>query len=435
MKGYDSYVYEGNTPVVLDKHHDEYEMDFENGDKFFHKIQGGKAHIIHELEPKIEFIATLKDRKYLRLMKESGSDDVMLSPHPKFPAYPNIKKITMDLLPKLYSYYNEKYFNNKCPKHLLFKKSNTKGIFGLATLRSGALKDNSDFYKLSVNLTNIANDPIMFIDTLLHEMIHLYLYKIGRDNNDLEAIHDSHGPRFQAEMRRLNAHGFNISITVDWEQRKDLQAVEFYYVMVKHYENMKLMWTDQNIERDIDTIYANMAKLLDVEAEIVFGVTSNQKIRSYHRLNKNLKPTPSKFKLWYNPLEIKGRVIHTIQHKVVRNPRNTFPKALIPFAVQPLPFFLSHMQAKYPSATKEEATSTWSKVKTSDILVHIFEKLDDAHHALEMGMNDSEIKRKLNYIHSCVEGRISHSEYSTKVKAYLAKTHQTTLLKYRELKV
>lgn len=56
------------------------------------------------------------------------------------------------------------------------------------------------------------------IETLLHEMIHAFLFITNRDNN-----RDGHGPNFQAHMHRINkAAGLNISIYHDFHDEVKL---------------------------------------------------------------------------------------------------------------------------------------------------------------------------------------------------------------------
>jgi hypothetical protein len=427
----DSYTYDG-PDLVLDKHNDEYEIDFQKGDKFTHTIRNGMAVIVHEIEPKLEFQAKLTDAKYKKLMRYSECEENLLHPHPKFPAYPNIKTISMDILPKLYALYNKKFFNDKCPKHVLFKKGNQKAVLGLATLRSGALADSSDFYKLTVNLKSIGSDPILFIDVLLHEMIHLYLYRLGMDYNDKEALVDGHGPRFQAEMRRLNAKGFNISTTLDWEKR-EVSDADIYYVKVLHGHGMRVFWTYENLERELETVYNNIVRDLDRHAKVTIGVTSDIVIRKYHRLLDSLRPPKAHFAKSYDNVEFKGRVLLQRDFEFATHTEILIPKKIKEQLFLPYTLFDAFLKQHGYKFNPDTIRRMWVSADKKEVLSHTFERLDDVYDALDVGMKDVEIRRRLNYIYSCCESRLTHSDYRISLTKYIISKGYHALLNYKEL--
>lgn len=433
MIGYAEFVYEGRNTITLDNHNDDYEMDFEKGDKFYTKVSKGKVTIIHEDEPKILFVAKLADKKYRALLADAYATDIMATPHPKYPAYPYIRKLSMDILPKLYAYYNEKYFNNICPKQLAFKRTNKSNIYGMASRKYFRGKF---LYSMQVNMKLVANDPIVFIDMLLHEMIHLYLYRLGEIRKDDNIVNAGHGPLFKAEMVRINRDGFNISPTLSWEQRaKDESSIELYYVSISHDNRyFRYFWTDQNFERHIDAIYTDLVSRIGIDAKIQFCVTTDVKIRVFDKLTKSLKAPKAKFDRMYNKVDFKGRVLKEFDVRIGALTNIEFPKAMIPIAVQPMQMFTQKARIEY-NLTMSEINMQWQRTPKASVFKYVFTLLDDAMDSVTFGMNDADIKRKLNYIYACVDGRIAHSEYATKVKDYLRKHKFESLLDYKELKI
>lgn len=71
--------------------------------------------------------------------------------------------------------------------------------------RPGTYDDTIQIISIEVS-TFFESSGKMFLDRLAHEMIHVYLLEQGID--------DGHGPRFRAEMRRINAMNLGIDITI-----------------------------------------------------------------------------------------------------------------------------------------------------------------------------------------------------------------------------
>lgn len=227
------FQYTGRAVITFDDHHPELEVDFEKGDKFKLKIVKNEAHIIHEAAPKEVFKMRFNDKKYLQLFKSAELTEFIFTPSPLNPSYPHLDKLDVKTLEMLYVYYNERYFNNVLPKpvHVLFSTKipahYKNPAVGLA--EKFKVRNTTDKFRIS---SEDKGDPYLFVDVLLHEMIHVYQYvMLSKGDTTVHDNGDYHGAWFQKEMNRINKDGYNIDLVLDWEKRAKSAPTADFYIM------------------------------------------------------------------------------------------------------------------------------------------------------------------------------------------------------------
>jgi len=433
------YTYTSKTKILFDDHHDEYEVDFVEGDKFKIQINGGNVILIHADAPKVKFICPVTDKKYIKLMRGSTPAAFEFIPTPKFPHYPFIPRLTFELIPHIYEYLNNTYFNGMCPKSILFKKSTSKEALGVAMYDKVR---GRELFRMKVNMKMIGNDMILFIDTLLHEMIHLYLYRKGLDQHRNDILQDGHGVYFQAEMNRLNKLGFNISIILQWEQRDQEIASEYYVLAItdsKHPKNGKYFWTTTNIERDFQTFVAQITKYDPASLfTIELYATKNQALKGQPMIQTNGKIPESKLGLWWKKQEVGGRMVQsfqvTPQSAVDSNQFIKVPKAEEVYYAQPLAVFSSWLRkTKINYANDDAAYSIWIRFPVAKIIPFAEAELIEIHKALARGLADQDIKRRLTAVFARFDNRANQGEYRRAITAIIEKHKLDALLQYPQL--
>lgn len=118
-------------------------------------------------------------------------------------------KITTDYLRGRFASFNAAYFGGKLPEPQ-FVVSNSRTVLGQFRCRRerkglfGRYRNTGYMIKVSVyyDVTEREYDNV-----LLHEMIHYHIAYSGRRDSS------AHGPLFRNEMERLNACGWNISVS------------------------------------------------------------------------------------------------------------------------------------------------------------------------------------------------------------------------------
>lgn len=433
------YVYTSKTKILFDDHHDEYEVDFVEGDKFKIQLNGGNVILIHADAPKVKFTFPVTDKKYIKLMRGSTPEAFEFIPTPKFPQYPFIPKLTFELIPHIYEYLNDTYFNGMCPKSLLFKKSTGKEALGVAMYDRVR---GRELFRMKVNMKMIGTDMILFIDVLLHEMIHLYIYRKGLDAHDNDILQDGHGRLFQAEMNRLNKLGFNISITLEWEKRDQEISSEFYVIAItseKNPKHGKYFWTTKNIERDFQSFVAQITKYDPASLfKIELYVTKNQSLKGQPMIQTNGKIPESKLGLWWTKQEVGGRQVQsfqvTPQSAVDSNQFIKVPKAEEVYYAQPLAIFSSWLRkTKINYANDDAAYSIWIRFPVAKIIPFAEQELIDIHKALARGMAEQDIKRRLTAVHARFDNRANMGEYHRAITAIITKHKLDALLQYTQL--
>lgn len=125
-----------------------------------------------------------------------------------------------------YDKYNKMCFNNELPK-IAFKVSRAKHRFGYASYRVDTY--NKCLKPLDITISNYYDSPeYVKLNTLLHEMIHIYDYVKNPDrfydfvhhHFRSSKIQDAHGMFFLSEANRLRDFGFDVNTHVTNEEIK-----------------------------------------------------------------------------------------------------------------------------------------------------------------------------------------------------------------------
>lgn len=434
------YVYTGKTTLVFDQHNDEYDLEVAPEDEVSIRVTGSKVEI-RPSDSNETFVATTTDKKYLRLMKYSEAEEFVFVPHPKKPCYPFIPKITFEMLPKLYDYFNKLYFNGMCPKSLLFKRSPKRSELGLAQLDPNVR--GKPLYRMTVNMKIIASDTMLFIDTFLHEMIHLYLFRKGLEERNVEYTNDGHGKFFQSEMRRLNKFGFNISIVVDWEKRvhnedAELQVIHVTSPQLDAKKYNKYYWSDKNLEEDFVRI-ATQIMSTGSGADLIINLrtTTNAHVRGFPKLSATSKVPASKLSLWWGQIELGGRLIRTLdsrtEARTLKPVATQVTKKEEPQYAQSYRMFTAYMKRQYMENSEDRLHALWHHFPIAKIVPHAEAELLDVAKGIKRGVNDAETKRRLTNVFARFDDRCNQYEYRQIINKIIDKHKLDVLLNYPQL--
>ena len=436
--GFTKYAYSGKATILFDDHHDEYEADFITGDHFAIKSDGREVIIVHDNAPKVKFVASTTDKKYIKLMRSSTALEFEFVPTPKYPQYPFIPNITFEMIPMIYAYMNKTYFNGMCPESLLFKKTTVGDALGVATYNKVG---GRYLFRMLINMRMIGSDMILFIDILLHEMIHLYIYVKGLAAHDNTILLDGHGPYFKAEMSRLNRLGFNISSVLEWEDRT-IETSEFNLIRITlagYPDHAKYYWSSQPLERDFDNIVAQLTKFDPTSLfTIDLFATSDAPLRKYPVMGKNGKLPAAKLNLWWKTTQVKGRILKTFtvtpQSSVDANQYLKVPKAEEVHYAQPMSIFGAWLRrTKVNTNSEGYIQSMWVRFPVAKILPYAAEELIEINKAVGRGMADADINRRLTAVFARFDGRCNQYAYRTVIRAIIVKHKLDALLQYPQL--
>lgn len=149
--------------------------------------------------------------------------------------------VTIDWMKRNYEKFNNLYFDNKLPK-INFKISRRKNTWGYASYqwyRDGRV------IPLDITLSNYYDSPEnVKLNTLLHEMIHIYDYTINPHHfvkNNRRTRYDSHGFWFKNECRRLKKYGWDIEKYVTEEEKSVSELSENAKRLQKNKEDNALV--------------------------------------------------------------------------------------------------------------------------------------------------------------------------------------------------
>lgn len=201
------YKFNGDK-ISFEDANPKYALDLIVGDEFILNKHGKGYQVFFAADTSIPFVITPKEA---RLLLKESSESLNIVPNPANPPYLDYSP-KFAIVPKFYEYYNDLLFNGGCPV-VKFEKTRDNSILGLAVLE---WHKGKPVYTMKINEKSMA-DIKLFTNTVVHEMIHLFLYAKGIKLNDKSIIFDSHGPNFLAEMARINGRGFNIDVVASGE--------------------------------------------------------------------------------------------------------------------------------------------------------------------------------------------------------------------------
>lgn len=145
--------------------------------------------------------------------------------------YPEVKlPIDVREMQRLYDLFNKKYFDGKLRK-IPLKIRSFKGKFGHVLTVYNRKSGQLIIKELTLNKL-VNNNRKRFINTLLHEMIHVENTQLTQDTGDFKYFKTGHGRYFLDKMNYLNSVGFNISVTSDIEMEATTDK-EYYGIVFK----------------------------------------------------------------------------------------------------------------------------------------------------------------------------------------------------------
>jgi hypothetical protein len=235
---------------------------------------------------------------------------------------------TKEDLVVLYNKYNKLLFDSKCPSiQMKIQKETGKGL-AWAKL---SFEQGNPVYTIRFNraVLNGAFSRVQLI--LIHEMIHIYLYKIGMDYyNEYNRIDGSrycnhqHGPLFLEQTRRIKGiTGLTITVI-----ENDFEIVELdspiYFVALRYMNNMFYIYQvpkgKKLLQSELDAIVAEARTKTSEEMiqKIEYRKTKNSLISMYPELTakhslhskKKLKWMPEDSK--YSPLLNESELIKQV---------------------------------------------------------------------------------------------------------------------------
>jgi hypothetical protein len=295
-----TYRYINEADLLYEDVNDEYDMQLVMGDQFDMYRHGQFYVVHHEDDPNIAFKLTLKQGKALEGMSEellTVRPDVNNPPYLLFePKFENVKP--------MYDYYNKLYFNGACPV-VKFKKSANSKIWGMAQLE---WLNNKPVYTFHINESTMI-DRVLFTNTILHEMIHLFQYAKGNKLRGLDpeaamaAMHDNHGPQFQAEMHRINSFGFGIIMAGTHEEIARESTEDFYAIVAiglhQNKYNGWLSWYTHKVldQSDLENVAAQLRESTPhLEYQVKLYKTKNRIVTYGTNMKSTKTVTPGSLK-------------------------------------------------------------------------------------------------------------------------------------------
>jgi predicted SprT family Zn-dependent metalloprotease len=410
----DKRVYTARKVQYLKECHPEFDIDFRKGDEFTVSIHGDKIHIVHEAEPELTFKIGYKDKRYRELLKASESLSFDFVPDPVNPVYPYLgQELTLKEVRKLYDFFNEKYFNGECPDKVKIVRGTQDYVFGMAELN---FRKGTEI-KLHVNLTEIGRDPYMFVDVVLHEMIHLLMYQKYLNTKNTKYAKAAHGPLFIAEMQRLNASGFNIAPVLKFEDEAKFTSPYWYILDVEcregHNKYHRLGRTDKNLsEINIDKLVAGLGNALVNAVAVRIYRTRSEMGRQIPRLGVNNKfrkadidkKSPGVVDVIKDAELIKGKEVPPVI-SLLADPEVT--------SLLSLPFddFAAEVSRKINDQSKLRIV--WLSATDKQIKEGVSTSLDRFIRAVRRGMAKHEVEALAKTVYMCAYDRMPESKYRT----------------------
>jgi hypothetical protein len=292
-----TYRFINKANVQYDDAHPDYYLTFVMGDQFEMYLHGTKYVVIHEHNPEILFSLTKKEGNALMKMSE---ERLTVRPDPTNAPY-LLFEPKIEMVKPLYDYYNKLYFNGACPP-VKIVKARKAGVWGMAEMKwspSATAPNRKALFTLHVNESSMI-DRVLFTNTIIHEMIHLYNYVKGVEKlptdpeRAMALIHANHGPLFQSEMHRINTFGFHIILAGTHEEIARDATEEFYAIIAERGVPGALMhwssWYTHKVitEDDLQTCAAKLKEAFPHEAMVVKLITTKERVVTQ---GTNLKST------------------------------------------------------------------------------------------------------------------------------------------------
>lgn len=232
-------------------------------------------------------------------------------------------------LQRLYKYYNKKVFGNKLPDIKLGISTRAQRFHGVAKARRSPTGRYSNMTIL-ISKFNV-NNPKVVIDTLLHEMIHIWQYHMINETGDQKYIRPSrsgrrepHGQYFKEWMRKLNSMGFDIDVRSDVDASVEMGET-FYGVVVyskppgarRSFATVvhKEMDLTRHFQRIIDHIKSRIR--YEPTKAILFKTTNPKVVSVSRQLNNRLQISPT-VKRYYADLKYVDAFLDTQMTEILK---------------------------------------------------------------------------------------------------------------------
>lgn len=168
-------------------------------------------------------------------------------------------------LQDLYAVFNTRYFGGELPACRTKMAPLAKNFLG--KFHYGLGSGGSDY--LITVATIIENDAKAVVDTMLHEMIHVWQRRMAEKTGDSRYLDDTffdrlvakeanerhHGRYFKRWMDRFNEIGFNVDIAGD--APVDLEITRDFYGVIFHNGNSDscvILYSDKDISKQLDDL-------------------------------------------------------------------------------------------------------------------------------------------------------------------------------------
>lgn len=287
VERYEWFTYYGR-PKVFESHNRKYDLALEPRDKFGVRKFGAKYKVLEASDTKIIF--TLSQREVDSLIKKSkgfsGKVDGKkvtrgiggLEPtrkrktskpkstkiarrfvHPvdqqEEDIYPHVDiPVTKSELTRLFHLLNKKYFDNMLNPRTKLVVMNAYRVTGRAFTEW--IDDRIIRQAIRINKSALTNRKRL-VNVLLHEMVHLK-HKIlsvehGLDEYDETDIRNGHGPKFVAEVRKLNSYGFEVSEYTE-DTPEDILDIDLYTLIVYNNDICRGVYSHSPFKEHVDDI-------------------------------------------------------------------------------------------------------------------------------------------------------------------------------------
>lgn len=444
------FEYTGRATIVFDDHHPEYELDMVKGDRFTVRTEKNLAYITHKEVQGEEFVAKFTDKKYNRLMNNAQPTKFVFMPSPANPVYPLITKMDKKVMELLYVHFNKAVFNGACPpaSKVVFSEKIPKNskFRGKA---AGLMESTSAGYRLSVDLTTAKGDPYVFVDILLHEMIHLFQQEQYRKTKN-EAYLDGHGATFVKEMERINRLGFNVDKVLDWEKREcKSQRTDELFLILGDTEDPRTIVYHQLFWSQVKPTVAQLNKLhellgqrnSDSHTRIRLLRTEDAKVRSSFIQLKVLDRLPKRvhnFEFSYIAPYLEGAttlVVSEFKPPVAHSIGAKFKIAAgdVKYMTGPIDEYFAHI--KKGANDYGNPIAAWNNVTIGRVNKDTTEILRGIYMQVKAGVKDSEVRRMLRRIPERYQDRFTPVQYRKAIRDIIEKNRFVGLDKYKELKL
>ena len=184
--------------------------------------------------------------------------------------------LTIEFIKANFHKYNKKYFNGELEEPS-FEITKTKNRLGCCKWRTNYFGEKEFTIEISRYFQRPEKD---YINTLIHEMIHLYIRQKGIYDGDKH-----HGPEFYRWADKINQDGWEIARTNSVEGCDCNVVGKVYQVCIYHNKNkekdyyFEFVLSPQKVNYYFDMFYKG--RMSDVDDYFFFQSTDSKRYASY----------------------------------------------------------------------------------------------------------------------------------------------------------